>query len=231
MKVRKIPGTNIPITIAIPAAIYGIRFKLKFIRDLKVEFPALGEDLDIIYATKGRNIYNGTMLPAYGRVIDIFNKEVVKDSSEFLNILYKYRWKLRIYARKFEIEKASYFNFYDELIFYKHKTIRKPKNENIRVTLKGASRKVKSILLANSNDNYPSGKDMAHNFTKSMSDWLNNGFSVSSEAMVAERLAICKDCDKWDAEALGRTGRCTLCGCSTKFKLMVQTESCPINKW
>jgi hypothetical protein len=39
------------------------------------------------------------------------------------------------------------------------------------------------------------------------------------------RMEICKGCDKF------KKNRCTVCGCVSKWKNKLQTETCPIGKW
>ena len=48
-----------------------------------------------------------------------------------------------------------------------------------------------------------------------------------SEAVYQARLEICTQCDKLD----GQQFRCRQCGCYTKAKLRLATESCPLDKW
>lgn len=64
----------------------------------------------------------------------------------------------------------------------------------------------------------------AHRFAQS-------GFVVTDAETLAARQATCKTCDMWDAQALGGTGRCRKCGCSTWAKLRMASEKCPMGKW
>lgn len=66
---------------------------------------------------------------------------------------------------------------------------------------------------------------------RSFSRWILNGFPKTKKQLLNERLAICRDCEFWDGAALGGTGRCLKCGCSTWAKLRMATEKCPIDKW
>jgi len=78
---------------------------------------------------------------------------------------------------------------------------------------------------------YPSAKRMVGNLAQSMTQWVKNGFKLTPEDKLQERLEICKGCEFWDKEALGGTGRCKKCGCSTQAKLRLSHEKCPIDKW
>lgn len=42
-----------------------------------------------------------------------------------------------------------------------------------------------------------------------------------------KRLAICKDCDQF----VERTSRCNKCGCAMKYKSLILSSKCPLNKW
>lgn len=42
-----------------------------------------------------------------------------------------------------------------------------------------------------------------------------------------ERLAICKQCKDFD----WLLGRCKICGCFVRAKVMLEEESCPVDKW
>jgi len=81
--------------------------------------------------------------------------------------------------------------------------------------------------------NYPTVFNMAKNLGKSMIGWAKSGFETLSDDSeeFKKRLETCKSCKEWDSQALGGTGRCRLCGCSTQAKLRLASESCPINLW
>jgi len=68
-------------------------------------------------------------------------------------------------------------------------------------------------------------------FTNSVNQFFANGMPCVEPSVLEHRMDICKSCDQWDAQALGGTGRCRKCGCSTWAKLRMATESCPIGKW
>jgi hypothetical protein len=75
-----------------------------------------------------------------------------------------------------------------------------------------AIEKAKSLLQA------------AKNFTAS-------GFVFASDEVYNQRLAVCTGCEFWNSAAFLNTGSCTLCGCSTKAKLKLPLEKCPVDKW
>jgi hypothetical protein len=73
--------------------------------------------------------------------------------------------------------------------------------------------------------------EMAASASKSLKSWAGSGFPKSTDEVVKSRLSICKECEFWDGKALGGTGRCKECGCSTWAKLRMATERCPLGKW
>jgi hypothetical protein len=87
-------------------------------------------------------------------------------------------------------------------------------------------------LISSEGKGYPGVFTMAKNFGSSMVKWAKSGFqTVDEESIFNARLEICKACPEWDSKALSGTGRCKICGCSTKAKLRLATESCPKNLW
>ncbi len=85
--------------------------------------------------------------------------------------------------------------------------------------------------LDNESFDPPQLKDMAKSVTKSMVNWAGSGFKIAPKEVYHNRLDECKACPHWDSEALGNTGQCKICGCSTVAKLRLATEKCPIGKW
>jgi len=81
------------------------------------------------------------------------------------------------------------------------------------------------------NDGGPGLKDMIVSFSGDMTKWAAAKFAFASKEEVERRLALCRDCEWWDAQALRGTGRCRRCGCSTWAKIRLETSSCPIGKW
>ena len=61
--------------------------------------------------------------------------------------------------------------------------------------------------------------------------WAKNGFPVANETLVSERQTVCQSCQNWDSNAFAGSGKCKICGCSTKLKLKLKTEKCPLGKW
>jgi hypothetical protein len=66
---------------------------------------------------------------------------------------------------------------------------------------------------------------------QAMGRFARSGFHTTPPDILAEREATCRACPEWDAAAMGGTGRCRKCGCSTWAKLRMATERCPIGKW
>lgn len=64
----------------------------------------------------------------------------------------------------------------------------------------------------------------AHRFARA-------GFATTPPEALASRETTCRACPEWDAQALGGTGRCKICKCSTWAKLRMATEKCPLGKW
>lgn len=77
----------------------------------------------------------------------------------------------------------------------------------------------------------PTIVDKTKSFFTAAQKFIKNGFVLTGEQVLAERMAICKACDKWNPASFGGTGSCTLCGCSTQAKLRMPTEKCPADKW
>lgn len=73
--------------------------------------------------------------------------------------------------------------------------------------------------------------EMLARFGHATARFARSGFQPTPPNIHAERLAQCKACPEWDAQALKGTGRCKKCGCSTWAKLRMATESCPLGKW
>lgn len=66
---------------------------------------------------------------------------------------------------------------------------------------------------------------------KAIVNWTASGFHATPPDILAAREATCRACPEWDATAMGGTGRCAKCGCSTWAKLRMATERCPLGKW
>ena len=78
----------------------------------------------------------------------------------------------------------------------------------------------------------PSKHDLISNFSVAVSKWIAAGFPILKENDFKERFKICSNCEFWNSSARFNLGKCNhnKCGC-TKFKLWMETESCPIGKW
>jgi hypothetical protein len=78
---------------------------------------------------------------------------------------------------------------------------------------------------------YPSLFRQAMNFAGAVSRNAARVFTgrhlMAPPEVVEQRKVICRGCEKWDAQALKGTGRCTVCGCSTSAKLALAGEACP----
>lgn len=72
--------------------------------------------------------------------------------------------------------------------------------------------------------------ELAKNFTASVAEWVKSGAPLVSEEQFKRRVAECRACEFFDAEAFGGKGRCMKCGCSS-YKLFLATSKCPIGKW
>lgn len=77
----------------------------------------------------------------------------------------------------------------------------------------------------------PSLPKQAATFGKALLNWTASGFHATPPNILATREATCRACPEWDASAIGSTGRCRICKCSTWAKLRMATERCPIGKW
>ena len=51
--------------------------------------------------------------------------------------------------------------------------------------------------------------------------------SVAPRAVAAERMEICKNCDRFNEKAQ----TCQLCGCFMPLKTTMSSMKCPIDKW
>jgi hypothetical protein len=79
--------------------------------------------------------------------------------------------------------------------------------------------------------NPPTLPQQAASLGKSLLNWTSSGFTATPPDILATREATCRACPEWDAAAMGGTGRCRICKCSTWAKLRMATERCPIGKW
>jgi hypothetical protein len=77
----------------------------------------------------------------------------------------------------------------------------------------------------------PTLPQQAASLGKSLVNWTASGFSPTPPDILAARESTCRACPEWDAAAMGGTGRCRICKCSTWAKIRMATERCPIGKW
>jgi hypothetical protein len=68
-------------------------------------------------------------------------------------------------------------------------------------------------------------------FISDAARWASKGFPIANKEIIESRYSICKECDKWNSNGFGGTGKCTACGCSTKAKLVLGSSQCPLGKW
>lgn len=78
----------------------------------------------------------------------------------------------------------------------------------------------------------PSIKAMVWNFSRALAEASLEGFPKAADAVIEERLAICRKCDYWEEELRFGFGKCKHPGCGcTKAKLWLATEQCPQKFW
>ena len=79
--------------------------------------------------------------------------------------------------------------------------------------------------------NYPSllkqGKNLAEFSFELIKNAIQTGALQVSDEVKNQRLEICRNCDKYDAEQI----RCIECGCFLQTKTSFSLDSCPLGKW
>jgi hypothetical protein len=100
-------------------------------------------------------------------------------------------------------------------------------DENIRPAIDKAANKNQNAT----NGELPSVWSMLKNVGKAAVNSAKSGFKLVTDEQYDERTNICKSCEFWNPKAFNNTGQCVKCGCSTKAKLKLATEKCPIGKW
>lgn len=75
----------------------------------------------------------------------------------------------------------------------------------------------------------PSAAEQMANAFTALGQFAKSGGALASDDLLAERLAICKACEKLQKGAV--FNRCSACGCSLWFKQRMAVQSCPIGKW
>jgi hypothetical protein len=73
--------------------------------------------------------------------------------------------------------------------------------------------------------------EMAKSLLADTARWAKKGFKIASPEAIIRRLGACKACPYWNPKAWGGSGKCRVCGCSTKAKLALETSTCPKGKW
>lgn len=71
----------------------------------------------------------------------------------------------------------------------------------------------------------PSLLQRAANLAAATVQHVAAGFPQTAPDLAAERLAICRACDKF------RDGTCRLCGCNMAVKVTWREQRCPEGKW
>jgi len=232
-----IPNTKLPIQWTIPATLYGLKYSRRINKHFCKIYPEYSEDLKIIYKTKGRDEITGLNVPHIKRVVDKFNEDIIDPNSNLLSGVLFFKRKIPKYFKLYFKDSEKHKEYRDLILWYSHKINRRKDNESVNKLLRGAPFKVKKYFFKNilpksgKEKKYPSLLTMSQNFTKSMTRWMSSNFEMANEKTIQKRLDICKGCEFWDKDALNKTGRCIKCGCSTAFKIRLQTEHCPINKW
>jgi hypothetical protein len=72
---------------------------------------------------------------------------------------------------------------------------------------------------------------MAKSLLTETAHWAKKGFKLASGSVITDRYSKCVVCPYWDKKSYGGSGKCTVCGCSTKAKLVLETSKCPEGKW
>jgi hypothetical protein len=71
---------------------------------------------------------------------------------------------------------------------------------------------------------------MAANLGATLVEWGKAGFPVATESQAADRAAVCRGCQDWDAGARMGLGRCRVCGC-TRVKWWLASAKCKRGLW
>ena len=82
-----------------------------------------------------------------------------------------------------------------------------------------------SIRQAASAPKMPSLARQAVNLAGAVVHHVAAGLPAASSQVVAERLAICGQCEKYV------NGRCSMCGCVASVKVEWLEQKCPLQKW
>ncbi|MGB3651186.1 MAG: DUF6171 family protein [Rivularia sp. (in: cyanobacteria)] len=78
---------------------------------------------------------------------------------------------------------------------------------------------------------YPSGSKMLQGLVSEAYKTAKQGLCgdrvLAQKSKVEERLEICSNCEKYNAE----DRRCTVCGCFMLVKANIESSECPDGKW
>ena len=81
------------------------------------------------------------------------------------------------------------------------------------------------------NINPPGMWQMMKTAAQAGKNFVKSGMRFVTQEEFELREIICKGCEYWNPKGYGNTGQCLKCGCATKAKLRLASESCPIKKW
>lgn len=80
-------------------------------------------------------------------------------------------------------------------------------------------------LIRMTEGSFPPLATQAANLAGAVVRFVASGGEMATEEEKARRLAICHDCDRFEA------GRCRECGCRLVAKIAMASEHCPVGKW
>jgi hypothetical protein len=100
-----------------------------------------------------------------------------------------------------------------------------------RKTLAPKKKSSANPLASRENIDSPSMWQMMKTAATAGKNFVKSGMRFVSEEEFTVRENICKSCEYWNPKGYANTGQCLLCGCATKAKLRLVSESCPVKKW
>jgi hypothetical protein len=77
----------------------------------------------------------------------------------------------------------------------------------------------------------PSILEKVKSLLQDSAKWVKAGCPLASNEVIADRYSKCAACEYFCKEAYEGSGKCLLCGCSTKAKIILETSQCPEGKW
>ena len=75
---------------------------------------------------------------------------------------------------------------------------------------------------------------LARTFKDSMVAWARSGFPFATMEVKERRLLVCEKCDQAQQISIGSIMSwpgCKACGCPIARKVVIETETCPLDKW